>query len=133
MLQQRQKWICPQRNAAVGDVVLIKDETTPRSEWPLAKIIEVIPGSDGLVRQVRVKTRSTTLVRPVDKLCLLLEAEMPEQEQPSDIKMSSDKCSDSASKNVKERSSGGATAKGADSFARASSRRIIKPPMRLDL
>ena len=133
MLQQRQKWICPQRNAAIGDVVLVKDETMARNEWPLAKIIEVMPGSDGLVRQVRVRTRSTTLVRPVDKLCLLLEAEMPEQEQPSDFETSSDKCSDSASKNVKERNSEGAAAKGVDLFTRTSSRRIIKPPSRLDL
>ena len=33
-LQQRQKWFHKRRNFAVGDVVLIVDDTCPRSMWP---------------------------------------------------------------------------------------------------
>ena len=58
-------------NLAVGDIVLVADESTPRSCWPLARVIEVIPGSDGFVRRLKVKT--TVLERPVTK-CVLLEA-----------------------------------------------------------
>ena len=71
-LQQRQKWNKPQRNLAVNDIVLLLDENTPRSIWPLERVIEVYSNrGDGLVRSAKVKTRSTELVRPVDKIVLL--------------------------------------------------------------
>ena len=54
-------------------IVLVADETTPQSCWPLAGVIEVMPGSDGFVQRVKVKTKTTVLERPVAK-CMLLEA-----------------------------------------------------------
>ena len=39
--------------------------------WPLAKIIETYPGTDGLVRVDLVKTSTSTYKRPVTKLALL--------------------------------------------------------------
>ena len=47
LLQQSQKWNFPRRNLAKGDVVLVVDESSPRSCWPLARVVEVMPGSDG--------------------------------------------------------------------------------------
>ena len=73
LLQRRQKWNNSHRNLAVGDIVLVADETTPRSCWPLARVIEVMPGSDGFVRRVKVKTKTKVLERPVAR-CVLLEA-----------------------------------------------------------
>ena len=70
-LQKRQKWIHAKPNVCVGDVVLISDENLPRNLWPLARVTEVFPSSDGLVRSVRVKTRGTHLVRPIHKLVML--------------------------------------------------------------
>ena len=71
-LQQRQKWNKPQRNLAVNDIVLLLDENTPRSVWPLGRVLEVYSNQrDGLVRSAKVKTRSTELVRPIDKIVLL--------------------------------------------------------------
>ena len=62
-LQQRQKWIKPQRNLAVNDIVLLLDENTPRSSWPLGRVIEVYSNHrDGVLRSAKVKTRSTKLV-----------------------------------------------------------------------
>ena len=55
------------RNLAVGDIVLVADESTPRSCWPLARVIEVNPGSDGFVRRLKVKTKTRVLERPVTK------------------------------------------------------------------
>ena len=54
-------------------IVLVADETTPQSCWPLAGVIEVMPGSDGFVQRVKVKSKTTVLERPVAK-CMLLEA-----------------------------------------------------------
>ncbi len=41
MLQKRQRWLQPQRNLAVGDVVLIADSQAPRNSWPIG-IVENI-------------------------------------------------------------------------------------------
>ncbi|XP_019633454.1 PREDICTED: uncharacterized protein LOC109476879 [Branchiostoma belcheri] len=71
-LQERQKWGKQRQNLAVGDIVLLKDETSPRSCWPLGRVLEVTHHSDGLVRRVKVKTQNNVLERPIDKLCVLL-------------------------------------------------------------
>ena len=47
--------------------MLVADESTPRSCWPLARVIEVNPGSDGFVRRLKVKTKTRVLERPVTK------------------------------------------------------------------
>ena len=70
-LQRRAKWLLPQRNFIVGDLVLIADESTPKNVWPMGLIIDTNVGNDGLVRSVKLKTKSTTLVRPIHKLVLL--------------------------------------------------------------
>ena len=74
-LQKRQKWLHPQRNVKEGDVVLVVDDSAPRNAWVMGKVLQALPDSKGLARQVLVKTKSTTLHRPVDKLCMLLEAD----------------------------------------------------------
>ena len=62
----------PRRNFVPGDVVLLVDETSPRSSWPLGRILRVKPNTkDGYVRRVILKTKSTVLERPVDKIVLL--------------------------------------------------------------
>ncbi|XP_033627235.1 uncharacterized protein LOC117290093 [Asterias rubens] len=70
-LQERQKWSKPQRNVQVDDMVLVVDNDLPRNKWLLGRVIETYPGKDQLVRAVKVKTKSSTLTRPVQKLCLL--------------------------------------------------------------
>lgn len=58
-----------------NNVVLVVNESAPRSSWPLGRIVEVYPNKrDGFVRSIKVKTRSSVLVRPVDKLVLLEES-----------------------------------------------------------
>ena len=71
MLQSRQKWLKKERNFQVGDLVLICQESLPRGLWPLAIVQSVNVGRDGLVRSVKVKTSTTSLVRPITKLVLL--------------------------------------------------------------
>ena len=70
-LQKRHKWTDVQRNIKVGDIVLIADENTPRSLWPLGLVIEAIAGRDGLVRSVKVRTRTSQFVRPITKIVFI--------------------------------------------------------------
>ena len=47
------------------------DDSLPRGLWPLGRVISITVGRDNLVRSVDVKTQSSQLTRPVDKLYLL--------------------------------------------------------------
>ena len=71
-LQHRQKWFRPRRNFQIGDIVLLTDEKSPRGLWPLARITGIKTNQrDRLVRSVKLKTKSSTLERPIDKIVLL--------------------------------------------------------------
>ncbi len=71
ILQIRQKWHNVQRNLAKNDIVLVVDKATSRNLWPLGIVLDVSVGRDGLVRSARIKTMSSEMVRPIEKLCLL--------------------------------------------------------------
>nr|XP_012149737.1 PREDICTED: uncharacterized protein LOC105663686 [Megachile rotundata] len=51
-LQTRSKWSQPQPNVKPGDLCLITSEVTPPTKWPVGRIIEVYPGSDGKIRAI---------------------------------------------------------------------------------
>ena len=59
----------------VGDVVLLNDNNNAiknsRLLWPLGRIVELIPGRDKKVRSVVLKTATTTLTRPIQRLVKL--------------------------------------------------------------
>lgn len=80
-LQERQKWLQPKRNVTKDDVVLIVD-TTSRGSWTLGRVDSVVPDRHGVVRIVNVKTQTGVLQRPVDKLCMILEAESEDPDPP---------------------------------------------------
>jgi hypothetical protein len=66
-LQRRQKWTATQRNVQVGDVVVI-DDKTPRNEWALGRVTQLLPSSDNLVRRVMIQSRGKTFERPIHRL-----------------------------------------------------------------
>ena len=71
-LRERRKWANAQRNFSVNNIVLVLDERVPLRSWPLGRVLEVYRNrGDGLVRSVKVKTRSSVLVQPSDKIVLL--------------------------------------------------------------
>lgn len=74
LLQERQKWLKPKRNFMTGDIVLIVDSSSPRNSWLMGRVVETFPDSSGTVRRVKIKTKTNTLERPINKLCLLEEA-----------------------------------------------------------
>ncbi len=53
-LRQFNKWQRPSRNARVGDVVVLQEDTLVPTKWPLARVTHVHPGRDGLVRVVTI-------------------------------------------------------------------------------
>ena len=69
----RRKWQTPKENLIEGDVVMLVDELSHRSEWKIGRVIIAIPDKDDLVRTatVRLADRST-FVRPVQKLVHLM-------------------------------------------------------------
>ncbi|XP_055957902.1 uncharacterized protein LOC130013202 [Patella vulgata] len=72
-LQRREKWLNPSRNIKVGDIALIVDSSAPRGSWPMGIVEEVYPDKHGLVRSVKLRTKTSILTRPIAKLCLILE------------------------------------------------------------
>lgn len=74
-LQERQKWVCPRRNLQVGDVVLVVDDTAPRNSWMLGRVQRTMPDKEGFVRRAEVKTKTGSYLRPISKLCLILEGD----------------------------------------------------------
>lgn len=69
-LAPRQKWNQKKR-LVTGDIVVIMDPSAPRGSWPLGKVLEVFSDTKGLVRSLRLQTKSNIIVRPVTKLSLL--------------------------------------------------------------
>lgn len=67
-LQQRSKWRQQQKNLQIDDIVLVKDDNLPPCEWLKARITELHPGKDGLVRVVTLRTSKSALKRPVTKI-----------------------------------------------------------------
>jgi hypothetical protein len=55
LLQTRQKWLRPKRNLKVGDVVILQNDELPRNRWQLARVQDVYPDKDGLVRKVKIE------------------------------------------------------------------------------
>ena len=62
-LGPRQKWTQDQRNFAIGDEVLIMDKNLPRFKWIVARITQVYPGRDGVVRIVDTKGEDGTKLK----------------------------------------------------------------------
>ncbi|GFS92139.1 integrase catalytic domain-containing protein [Trichonephila clavipes] len=56
------------REPRIGEMVLIGNDNKKRLSWPIAKIIELIPGRDGEIRTVRLKTQHGTVIRPVQRI-----------------------------------------------------------------
>ena len=72
---RRPKWNETSRNCQIGDIVLLRDETTSRNQWPLQRVTNVYPSNDGLVRKVQLLvTHGDTrriFEKPVHKLILI--------------------------------------------------------------
>lgn len=70
-------WFGVKRNFLTGNIVLIVDDSAPCNSWLTGRIVQTIPDRKGLVRQVRIRTKTSYLDRPITKIFLLQEAEEP--------------------------------------------------------
>ena len=70
MSQHRQSRSSISRTPTVGEVVVIQETGQPRGSWRLGRVVEILPGVDGQVRAVKLKTAKSKAVlsRPISKL-----------------------------------------------------------------
>ena len=81
-LQVRHKWNKTVRKFKVGDIALLREETS-RNKWLVGRVIAIQDGNDGFVRNVNVVVGANAsktfgariLERPANKLVLLVESE----------------------------------------------------------
>ncbi|XP_062541040.1 uncharacterized protein LOC134209076 [Armigeres subalbatus] len=69
-LQQVSKYLRPSP-IRVGTLVVLREDNMPPLQWPLARITEIHPGDDGVVRVVTVRTAKGTYRRAVNRICPL--------------------------------------------------------------
>ncbi|GFW60813.1 uncharacterized protein TNCV_2672341 [Trichonephila clavipes] len=69
-LQQRNKWQFHKDNVKLNTMVLIKDNL-PVNKWSLGRITKLVPGTDGKVRVVEIKTNKGNIKRSIGKVCVL--------------------------------------------------------------
>ena len=71
-VQSRRIWKNEKENLKVGDLVLMKDDSSVRGNWPVGIVEQVFPSDDGLVRSVEVgvfKNGShSVFTRPITEL-----------------------------------------------------------------
>ncbi|GFQ99237.1 integrase catalytic domain-containing protein [Trichonephila clavata] len=58
----------PLSELRLGEIVLIGDHIKKRMHWPLAKVMRLIPGTDDKIRTVELKTRTGTMLRPIQRV-----------------------------------------------------------------
>ena len=71
-------------NFEVRDVVLLKTNYMNRNGWPMARVVEKMPGKDERIRSVKLRIGSKnnsdqTLIRPITKLDFLVRNEDAEK------------------------------------------------------
>ena len=82
ILQIRKKWFSTGIEFRVGDLVLLADDNESPMQWKTARILEVYPGNDDIVRVCKVKTAKSEYLRPVVKLRRLpLDIPQPTSQQ----------------------------------------------------
>lgn len=71
-LMKRKKWQKEQIPPAIGQLVVIADESIGEGEWLLGRITKLVSSHDGIVRAAEVKTQKGKMrLRPIQKLCIL--------------------------------------------------------------
>ncbi|XP_065355117.1 uncharacterized protein LOC135949468 [Calliphora vicina] len=70
-LQQKSKWFKPCANIEEGRLVIVHEDNLPPQHWVLARVVKAIPGRDGKIRVVDVKTSKGIYRRAIQKIAPL--------------------------------------------------------------
>ncbi|GFW51669.1 integrase catalytic domain-containing protein [Trichonephila clavipes] len=70
-LQARKKWKLPLSNLKLGQLLMLKEPSKIPMEWTLGRIEGIHPGSDGLVRVIRIRTSRGVFTRTAASVCPL--------------------------------------------------------------
>lgn len=70
-LQVHTKWSTGVANVRLNDIVVIRDSQSSPLSWRMGRVIALLPGADGVVRVVRLRTTHGEITRPVVKLVIL--------------------------------------------------------------
>ncbi|XP_075161758.1 uncharacterized protein LOC142234484 [Haematobia irritans] len=73
-LHRRNKWKYQQENLKENDLVVIKDDRFPPTDWAMGRVEKIYPGTDQNIRVVDIRTAKGTFSRPVTKLVKLFSA-----------------------------------------------------------
>lgn len=65
------KWYHPSTQIKEGSLVLMIDDRYAPAKWPLARVVQLHPGEDGLNRVVTLRTSTAQFKRPITKICVL--------------------------------------------------------------
>ena len=57
--------------------MIVGDNGIRKGSWSLGRIVELLPGKDGIIRVVKVRTKDVLYTRPVTKLGKLEQNEVP--------------------------------------------------------
>jgi hypothetical protein len=68
------------------DIVCVVGESSPRCDWPLARVLEAREGSDGLVRTLKLRVKNNDLERPIHKVIALVTRDVSVEEPTSNRK-----------------------------------------------
>lgn len=70
-LNIRHRWAEGAHTIEKGSVVVVENDNLPPLRWILGRVIETYPGSDEIIRNVKIKTANSAFVRSVKKLAPL--------------------------------------------------------------
>ncbi|GFQ73835.1 hypothetical protein TNCT_601881 [Trichonephila clavata] len=62
----------------VGEIVIVENPTKKRLYWPLAKVLDLLPGRNGNIRTLKLKCGNAEIIRPVPRL-------FPLETQPEEL------------------------------------------------
>lgn len=68
----RSKWNNGSHDIKKDTLVILREDNLPPRQWSLGRVIDVYPGSDGVIRVVKVKTAKGEFTRNIRKLSPLL-------------------------------------------------------------
>ena len=68
LLVPRNKWNTERHNVRVDNIVMVADPNAVCGKWTIGRVMSVYPGSDGKIRNVKVKTPTSEYQRPITKI-----------------------------------------------------------------